>query len=230
MNKNIEKIKAEENFKNLLNDDVKIRLEAAKYFSWLARNEFSFYRKEIFDNPKTYEKLLPLLNDNEPKIVCQIIHALGCAYERYRKDKKIETEFIKLFHSKNNEIINTVSIWARDIENNEKYKYVINLFKKAKSKKLISALCNYFDYNTENNMKNEVQNILLNKLETIKNEYSIKVIMGTLIRIRNKENINKLRECIEIQSEDFKEMVKWQIKINVPESEKKKVEKDLNIK
>ncbi|MDR1626871.1 MAG: hypothetical protein LBT33_10070, partial [Spirochaetia bacterium] len=126
--------------------------------------------------------------------------------------------------------IYAVTVWSYFIESDEKYNYVIKLLEKAKSKKLISALCRYFDFNTEKNMKNEVQKILLNKLETIKTEYSIRTIIGTLVRIRNEENIANLKKYIEIQSPDFKEMVKWEIKINVPEIERGKIENDLNIK
>jgi hypothetical protein len=80
--------KTEKYFNDLLNNDAEIRIKAAGYFSWLARDEYNLYSKKVFENATTYEKLLPLLNDKEPKVVCGIIQALGCAYERYRKDKK----------------------------------------------------------------------------------------------------------------------------------------------
>ena len=225
-----QKFVAEDYFENLLNNDTRVRIKSAEYFSWLARKEYNTYSKNIFENINTYDKLLPLLNDDEPKVVCGIIQALGCSYERYRKDKRIEKELLKLFNSKNNDIIYNVCVWSSDIENNAKYNHIINLLEKTKSQKLLSVLCRYFNFNTENNMKNRVQDILLNKLETVKNEYSMKIIIGTLVRIRNEENMDKLRKYIEKQPNACKEMIKYQIKINVRAIEKDKVENDLNIK
>jgi hypothetical protein len=161
---------AEKYFNDLLNKDNETRIKAANYFSWLARKEYNIYSKKIFENTNCYTKLFSSLNDESEKVVCAIIQALGCAYGRYRKDRKIETELIRLFNSKNSEIKYMVSIWTQHIENNEKYNYIFDLLEKAKSKKLISALCGHFGLNTENDIKNNVQKILLNKLEIITNE------------------------------------------------------------
>jgi hypothetical protein len=53
----------EKYFNDLLNKNDEIRLEASRYFSWLARKEYNNYSKNIFENINTYEKLYPLLYD-----------------------------------------------------------------------------------------------------------------------------------------------------------------------
>jgi acetone carboxylase gamma subunit len=216
-------------FNDLSEKNDEIRLEAAKYFSWLARKEFNLFSKKIFEDINSYKRLYPILNDENPEIVCYIISALGAAYTRYREEQKIENELIKLFNSTNKKIILYTSIWTQLFENDEKYNYVINLLEKAKSKELIKALCGHFGINTNDNMKNKVQKILLQKLETIKNEYSIRVIIGVLLGIRNNDNIKTFKKYIEPKDNSFKEMVKWGIKIYIPEREMGKVLKELNI-
>jgi hypothetical protein len=220
----------EKYFNDLLNSDNGTRIKAANYFSWLARKEYNLYSKNVFENKNCYNKLFPSLNDESEKVVCAIIQTLGCAYERYKKDQKIETELMKLFNSKNNEIKYTVSIWTKHLDNSIKYNYVFDLLEKAKSQKLISALCGHFGIKTENDIKNKAQKILLNKLETITNEHSIRIIISTIIGIRNEENILVLKKYLEGKDKNFKNIVKGRIEIHLSDQEKTKLLKELNIK
>jgi hypothetical protein len=160
---------------------------------------------------------------------------LGCAYSRYRKDKRIENELFKLFYSKNNKIKYTVSVWTKYFENIEKYDYVFETLEKAKSKELIEALCCHFGLNSfglyvENNIKNKMQKILLDKLETITNEYSVKKIIETLVFVRNEENIPILKKYLETGNEEIKEIFRIKIKMYVPKDENEELLQELNIK
>ena len=168
---------AERNFNDLLNNDENIRLKAAKYFSWLARNEYSNSRKEVFDDKETYEKLYPLLNDENKKVVCEIVMALGCGYRRYNAEPKIVDELLKLYDSKDKNILYYTIIWTVGLENEEMYNKIFALLEKEKSKKMIQDLFEHFSVrNTDENIRNRLQKILLEKIKTIKNNDVIKII------------------------------------------------------
>jgi hypothetical protein len=231
MKVNLEKEKAECNFNNLLNDDENIKLKAAKYFSWLARNEYSIYRKEIFDDKLTYQRLFPFLHDKNPKIVCEIISALGCAYDRYNSDKKIVNELRKLYDTKDKNILYYTIIWTRGMENEEIYNKIFVLMEKAKSKKIIEALCTHFRKNdTEEIIKNKVQKILIKKLETVKNTDSIKIIIRTIVETITDENVINLKYYLKDQTEEIKNIVNEKIRIYISKDEQIKILKKLNIK
>ena len=214
-------------FNDLLDKEESIRYKAAKYFSWMARKEYNNSSKNIFENIITYEKLYPLLHDNNIKIICEIIAALGCANERYRKDEKLETELIKLFNSSDKDILYMASVWTRSINRDEKYKHVINLLEQSKSRKTIKALCEHFVKNIEYDMKNKLKNILLKKLDAIKNNDTKKIIIRELIGTIYGE---KRIKYASIHSNDFIENIKEKMEIYFNETEKEKIMKIINIK
>jgi hypothetical protein len=171
---------AENYFNDLLSNDTNIRLKAAKYFSWLARNEYSIFRKEVFNKTNIYEKLYPLLRDEYPKIVCEIIAALGCGHVRYKKDKRIEKELLNLYNSKNKDILYMAIVWTAHIKDNKKYDFILSLLGKTKSQKMIKELSSHFGEGVEIEINNKAIKIFLERMKTIKNEKTKKVIEGRI--------------------------------------------------
>lgn len=89
-----------DNFENLFHHNPVLRIKAAKHFSSQARRVGNIYLKFLFSYPKTFNRLLPALQDNEPKVVSAVIEALECAYHRYFKNENRVTELYKLVYCK----------------------------------------------------------------------------------------------------------------------------------
>jgi hypothetical protein len=195
---------AERNFNDLLSDDVNVRLKAAQYFSWLARNEDSDYRREIFEMEGTYEKLYPLLEDENKKIVCEIIAALGCGYLRYNQDPRIVDELLALYDSTDKDVLYMAVVWTAYIKTDKKYPPLTMLLEKAKSKKLIGAICEHFNDSSDDKRNDLIQETLLKKLGEIKNTYSIKIIINTILNTINDKNMVNLKTFMQKQPEEIR--------------------------
>ncbi len=66
-------------FEKLYSSNKNERITSSKFFDKKARDEWSGWNASFFQYPKTFERLFPALKDEEPKVVRNIIVALGCA-------------------------------------------------------------------------------------------------------------------------------------------------------
>ncbi|MDR2106565.1 MAG: hypothetical protein LBP24_04075 [Coriobacteriales bacterium] len=195
---------AERNFDDLLSNDATVRLKAAEYFSWLARDEGSDCRGEIFEREGTYEKLYPLLKDENKKIACAIIAALGCGYLRYNQDPRVVDELVALYDSTDKDILYMAVRWTAYMDTAKEYAKLSALLEKAKSQKLIEAICEHFNDSPDDKANNLIQEALLKKLGEVKNAYSIKTIVGTILNTINDKNMINLKTFVQKQPEEMR--------------------------
>lgn len=152
-------------FKNLYSTDDGVRLAAAKHFSEQARAEASIFREFLFAYPTTFQNLFPALSDRNPEVVSKIISALGCAYSRYFQDLRVEENLYPLFSSPNKDIRWAVAIWTQGIKKSIKFEYVLMLLQQKQSPKIIDALCNHFQHDTQTAFKLKVLEIFFEYLK-----------------------------------------------------------------
>lgn len=204
--------KNKEQFDNLYSKDEGLRVNSAKHFSKLARDEGSVFRGMFFRYPKTFELLFPALKDENQKVVIDIIITLGCAYNRYFKDLRVERELYKFYNHTNKEVLISVIIWTSGINKEEKFDYIFPLLETKQTAKVIEALCEHFGPNNDETIKRKALPILIDCLER-KLPQSTKYKVATKIAhileedhielFKDKLNLNSNKELKEV----FREVI-----------------------
>lgn len=197
---------------NLFSNYDLLRISSAKHFSKLARDEGSVYRGFFFKYAKTFEMLFPALKDENLKVVRDVIVTLGCAYNRYFKDPRIEKELYKFYNHKDKEILTFAIIWTSGIEKTEKFEFIFPLFKNKQTTKTLEALCLHFRDSTSTQIKKKAIPILIQCLERKLTDSAKNNVVRTIIRLLDENtvevfntNIN-LNNNIEMKSLFIKEI------------------------
>lgn len=204
--------KNKEQLDNLYSKDEGSRVNSAKHFSKLARDEGSVFRGMFFKYPKTFELLFPALEDENQKVVTDIITTLGCAYNRYFKDLRVERELFKFYNHKSKEVLISAIIWTSGINKDEKYDYIFPLLETKQTAKVIEALCEHFGPNNDETIKRKALPILIDCLErklpqSTKYKVATKIAHildeGNIELFKNKLNLNSNKELKEV----FREVI-----------------------
>lgn len=192
--------KNKEQLDNLYSKDNGLRVNSAKHFSKLARDEGSVFRGIFFRYPKTFELLFPALEDENQKVVTEIITTLGCAYTRYFKDLRVEKALYKFYNHKNKEVLVSAIIWTSGINKDEKYDYIFPLLEAKQTAKVIEALCEHFGPNNDGAIKRKALPILIDHLER-KLPRSTKYKVATKIaHILEEDNIELFKNKLNLNS------------------------------
>jgi len=201
-----------ENFTNLYSPDENLRLKAAKHFSKQARNENSIFREFLFSYPKTFDILLPALQDKNLKVAKEIIAALGCAYIRYFEDLRVENHLFEFYSHKNREILLATIIWTQLINKRKKYAYIFSLLKLQQPTKILEALCGHFRLDIETDLKLKAQPILLHCLKLKITDAGKNEIFKAIERTLDDETIPEFLKlkCLE-SDENFSKLLLRQI-------------------
>lgn len=204
--------KNKEQLDNLYSKDEALGISSAKHFSKLARDEGSVFRGMFFRYPKAFELLLPALKAENPKIVREIIATLGCAYNRYFKDPRVEKELYKLYSHKNKEILTFAINWTKGIEKDEKFDYIFSLLEKKQPAKILEALINHFNSKTNPEIKKKALPILIDFLEQKLTDSTISSIVRTIINILDNKTIELFKGKINLdKNKKLKELFRTQI-------------------
>ena len=199
--------KNKEQLDNLYSKDETLRISSAKHFSKLARDEGSVFRGMFFKYPKTFELLLPSLKDENLKVVRDIIVTLGCAYNRYFKDPRIETELFKFYNHNDKEILTFAIIWTSGIEKDEKYDYIFPLLEKKQIAKVLEALCNHFRAHTKIEIKRKALPILIDCLDRKLTNSTKNKVIRTIVDILDDNTIDLFNSNLNLNNDtDLKEL------------------------
>jgi len=213
--------KNKEQFDNLYSKDEALRISSAKYFSKLARSEGSVFRGMLFRHPKTFELLFPALKAENPKIVREIISALGCAYDRYFKDPRVEKELYKLYTHKDKEILTFVINWTTGIEKDEKFDYIFSLLEKKQTAKILESLVNHFRASTNPKIKEKALPILIDFLEHKLTDSTMSSIVRRIIYILDDKTIKLFKSKINLDmNKKLKELFRKQINMYCSKEQK----------
>ena len=68
---------------NLFDDDLKVKRKAAAYIETQARNDWTTKRRNWLADPRTIERLIAALNDDDETLVKDVVLALGSISQRF---------------------------------------------------------------------------------------------------------------------------------------------------
>lgn len=217
-----------ENFDNLYSPEPALRIKAAKHFSKQARKEASIYTDFLFAYPKTFEQLLPALQDTEPKVVSEITAAIGCGYWRYFKDARVIPAMYNLLHSTNKDILYAAIVWTQRFDDEGKWKLIVSLLQQKQPQKIVRALSRHFGKKIKTELKLTVQPLLLKILNQKLNTETKYTVVNTLIGTLDEKTINNFRNLIDLnQDKALSDLLKQQIKMGRSVEEQKYLNREL---
>jgi hypothetical protein len=192
--------KNNQQLENLYSKDENLRMSSAKHFSKLARDEGSVFRGLFFRYPKVFELLLPALNDENLKVVRDIIVTLGCAYDRYFKDPRIEKALYKFYNHKDKELLYYAINWTTGITKDDKFDYIFSLLESKQTSKILEALCQHFRDDTKKEINKKALPVLIECLERKLTNSTKFEIVRTITRILTDETIEIFNDTINLNS------------------------------
>ncbi len=130
--------------KSLYSKDEGERIKASKYFSKIATAQKSGFIEFPFNYPKYFELLFPALEDDNEKVVANIIIALGAScwhYTDYRVLKKLQA----FYYAKSSTLRYYALIWTESLTHkNRDYDFLIKYIQEKQSLKVIEAISIHF--------------------------------------------------------------------------------------
>ena len=193
-------IKHKEQLDNLYSNDEALRISSAKHVSKLARDEGSVFRGMFFRYPKAFELLFPALKDENLKVVRDIIVTLGCAYDRYFKDPRVEKELYKFYNHKDKEILYYAIIWTAGITKDDKFDYIFSLLESKQTSKILEALCRHFRDDTKKDINKKALPILIECLDRKLTNSTKYEIVRTITRILTDDTIEIFNDKINLKN------------------------------
>ena len=200
-------------FDNLFSSDEQLKISSAKHFSKLARGEGTLRRELLFMYPKTFQLLIPALNDTNLKVVRDIIISLGCAYKRFFKDPRVEKELYKFYNHKDKEILYYAIIWTSGITKNDKFDYIFSSLESKQTSKILEALCQHFRDDTKTDINKKALPILIECLERKLTNSTKYEIVRTITRILTDDTIEVFNDKINLKNNsELKKLFKESIR------------------
>jgi len=202
-------------FDNLFSSDEQLKISSAKHFSKLARGEGTFRRELLFMYPKTFQLLIPALNDTNLKVVRDIIISLGCAYQRFFKDPRVEKELYKFYNHKDKEILYYAIIWTSKITKEDKFDYIFSLLESKQTSKILEALCQHFREDTKTEIKIKTLPILIDSLDRKLPSSTKNKLIKTIIYILDDSTIELFNSKLNLNNDnELKELFVRQMNLH----------------
>ncbi|WP_452229869.1 MULTISPECIES: hypothetical protein [unclassified Lacinutrix] len=189
----------EGSLKDILSNDVETRISTSKDLEKASRRETSMLDKLWLKEPRTIDILCLALNDENVKVLENIILCLGNIASRYKyNDLAIFDKIISKFDKANDRLKIRIAQSCGEFDTNKKWEYIYKALECKPKKDAIERLTRHLR-NQHQEISIEYRDKFIKKLltdfydEKNKNELIKATALNTAILLMQKEDLEKLR-------------------------------------